>query len=87
MIQRWLEATDGSGASVSVVLFDYQKAFDVVDHTIIIDNLKSLYILSFTINWIADFLTNRQRVKFGEDCFSERGNVPAGVPRVFAFFF
>ena len=60
--------------------FDYQNAFDLVDHTI--DKLKSLDILSFTINWVADFLTNRQqRVKLGEDCFSEWGNVPAGVPQ------
>ena len=48
-----MEATDGSGASVRVVLFDYQKAFDFVDHTIILDKLKSLDILNSTINWIS----------------------------------
>ena len=42
MIHRWTEATDGSGASVSVVLFDYQKAFDFVDHFIIVSKLESL---------------------------------------------
>ena len=32
--------------------------------------------------WIIDFLTDRtQRVKLGEDCFSEWKNVPAGVPQ------
>ena len=67
-----MEATDRLGALVRVVLFDYQKAFDFVDHTpTIIDKLKSLDILSFTINWIADLLTNKQRVELGEDCFSE----------------
>ena len=82
MIHRWTEATDGSGASVRVVLFDYQKAFDFVDHSIIVTKLKSLDIRYATIKWIKDFLTNRQqRVKLGEDCFSEWGNVPAGVPQ------
>ena len=67
-----MEATDGSGASVKVVLFGYRKAFDFVNHTIILDKLKSLDILTSTINWIADFLTNRQQqVKLGEGCFSE----------------
>ena len=34
MIHKWTKATDGNGASVRVILFDYQKAFDYVDHTI-----------------------------------------------------
>ena len=34
------------------------------------------------MNWVVDFLTNRQqRVKLSEQCFSEWGQVPAGVPQ------
>ena len=34
------------------------------------------------INWIIDFLSNRiQRVKLPEDCYSEWGSVPSGVPQ------
>ena len=34
------------------------------------------------MNWVADFLTNRQQcVKLCEQCFSEWGQVPAGVPQ------
>ena len=34
------------------------------------------------IHWIKSFLTNRQqRVKLSQDCFSEWGAVPAGVPQ------
>ena len=82
MIHHWTEATDGSGASVRLVLVDYQKAFHFVDHSIIVSKLESLDISHATIKWITDFLTNRQqRVKLGEDCFSEWGNVPTGVPQ------
>ena len=35
MIHKWSEATDGARASVRIVLVDYQKAFDYVDHTIV----------------------------------------------------
>ena len=49
--------------------------------SIIVSKLKSLDISHATIKWILDFLTNRQRAKLGEDCFSEWGNVPAGVPQ------
>ena len=82
MIHRYTEATNGSGASVRVVLFDYQKAFDFVHHSIIVPKLESLDISHVTIKLITDFITNRQqRVKLGEDCFSEWGNVPVGVPQ------
>ena len=37
---------------------------------------------SSVINWVKDFLTNRQqRVKLARDCFSEWSLVPAGVPQ------
>ena len=82
MIHKWSEATDGARASVRIVLVDYQKAFDYVDHTIVLSKLKSLEIPDSTVNWIADFLSDRQqRTKLGHDCFSEWGNVPAGVPQ------
>ena len=32
MIHKWNEATDGTGATVRVVLFDFKKAFDLIDH-------------------------------------------------------
>ena len=35
MVDKWLEATDGNGATVQVFLFDYRKAFDLIDHSII----------------------------------------------------
>ena len=53
MIHKWSEATDGARASVRIVLVDYQKAFDYVDHTIVLSKLKSLEIPDSTVNWIA----------------------------------
>ena len=80
MIHNWLEATDGNGASVRVLLFDYRKAFDLIDQSILISKLNQLDIPKSVINWIVDFLSNRsQRVKLGNDCFSEWSKVPAGV--------
>ena len=82
MLHNWTKATDGTGNSVRVFLFDYRKAFDLIDHTILVNKICQLPIPSFVINWIIDFLTYRkQRVKLAKDCFSERGNVPCGVPQ------
>ena len=82
MMHKWTEATDENEASFRVVLFNYQKAFNFVDHTILLSKLKLLRLPTTTLNWIIDFLSDRkQRVKLGKDCFSEWGNVPAGVPQ------
>ena len=45
-------------------------------------NQKLLRIPATTPNWTIDFLKDRkQRDKMANDCFSEWGNVPAGVPQ------
>jgi hypothetical protein len=65
-----------------VVLFDYKKAFDLIDHQILVQKILSLNIPRSIARWVADFLTNRkQRVKLSHDCFSEWGDVPSGVPQ------
>ncbi len=61
VIHNWSEATDGARASVRIVLVDYQRAFDYVDHTIVLPKLKSLDIPNSTVNWIADFLSEKQQ--------------------------
>ena len=62
---------------------DYRKAFDLIDHSILVRKLRDQCKLPASIiNWIIDFLSDRsQRVKFTSECFSEWGPVPAGVPQ------
>ena len=57
-------------AKVRLVLLDFGKAFDLIGHHILVENLHSLELPSSVINWPRDFLTNRQqRVKLARDCF------------------
>ena len=65
-----------------MILFDYRKAFDLVDHYTLVNKLRQLNIPYSVMNWITDFLCNRsQRVKLNKDCLSEWGKVPSGVPQ------
>ena len=52
------KATDGTGSSIRTVFLDYRKAFDLVDHTILITKLYSLGVKPCVVNWITDFLHN-----------------------------
>ena len=82
MIHTWSKYTDGTGSTVRVVVFDFRKAFDLIDHNILVRKLKDLNIPHNIVSWIVDFLKcRRQRVKLSQDCKSEWKNVPAGVPQ------
>ena len=79
---KWLGDTDGTGSTIRVLLCDYSKAFDLIDHRLLVNKIKQLDIPNSVINWVISFLTCRlQRVKLGYDCFSEWGAVPSGVPQ------
>ena len=82
MLHAWAFGTDGNGATVRVMLFDYRKAFDFIDHSILVNRLSKLVIPRSVVNWIIDFLSNRsQRIKLAKGCHSEWGPVPSGVPQ------
>ena len=77
MLHHWYLGTDGNGATVRTTLFDYHKAFDLIDYDVLINNLCNLDLPRSVINWIFDFLTNRfQRIKLADSC-----SVPSGVPQ------
>ena len=82
MIHSWAESTDGNGSTKRVVLFDFRKAFDLIDHHVLARKLSSYDIPRSISRWITDFLMGRkQRIKLSRDCFSEWEAVPAGVPQ------
>ena len=48
------------------MLIDFSKAFDKVDHAILVRKLQALQVPVFVIRWIMSFLTKRtQATKFG----------------------
>lgn len=82
MVHKWSEATDGTGAAVRVLVLDYRKAFDFIDHQILANKIRQLNLPPHITNWILDFLTSRfQRVKLSREHLSDWGAVPSGVPQ------
>ena len=82
MLHHWSKATDGTGAAISVILCDYRKAFDFINHNPLIQKVLDLDIPGYFSNWVIDFLCDRkQPVRLSSNCLSEWGPVPAGVPQ------
>lgn len=70
----WTEATDGNGGAVRVLLFDYRKAFNLIDHRVLARKIVHINIPLYVKYWVINFLMNReQRVKLSRDCYSEWG--------------
>ena len=64
MLHTRTKATDGNGSTIRTILFDYCKAFDLVDHGVLVSKLRFLDLPVSIINWITDFLSDRfRRVK------------------------
>ena len=63
MTQNWLVNTDGNGATARVVLFDFRKAFDLIDYSVLVEKLTTNDIPSQVKSWIVDFLMDRNRNK------------------------
>ena len=69
------------GNSVDSVYLDFSKAFDKVDHQILLKKVESLGITGKLLTWIQTFLTNRQQQVRVENTLSSREWVKSGVPQ------
>lgn len=80
MIDSWLKAVN-VGKLVGCVLVDFRKAFDLVDHKIILQKLKFYKCNEPCLKWFESYLTNRtQRVSLSQN-LSESASVTCGVPQ------
>ena len=80
MIDLWMNAID-SGKMVGVVLVDFKKAFDLVDHQILIDKLKIYGIKGEALSWFNTYLTNRKQQVAINNCKSDFKQISYGVPQ------
>ena len=70
-----------NGDSVCAAFLDLKKAFDSLDHCLLLQRLFDLGISGVELTWFSDYLTHRlQRVKCGVK-FSDWGPVLGGIPQ------
>lgn len=80
MVEKWLKALD-KGDLVGVILVDFRKAFDLVDHNILLRKMELYKLNQNTLKWFRSYLTDRkQKVSF-KNAQSDYENVKYGVPQ------
>ena len=80
MVDSWLKAIN-EGKIVGCVLVDFRKAFDLVDHEILLRKLKCYKCNDSCVSWFESYLCHRkQRVSLNNN-LSSTSEVIHGVPQ------
>jgi hypothetical protein len=69
------------GLITGSVFIDLQKAFDTVDHCLLIEKLQCYGVNGKELDWFVDYLQNRKQVVQFGNAYSEPGIVSFGVPQ------
>ena len=79
MTHRWHEATNILNTYVRVVMLDFSKAFDLINHHILLEKLTNNGLPRHIVRWIGAFLLDRSQKVIGSNC-SRSGSPNGGVP-------
>ena len=79
-LDRVLRAVS-DGDEVDVIYLDYQKAFDKVDHRVLVSKLEKYGVSGKLLEWIRNFLQDRVQAVTVDQVFSDFKEVLSGVPQ------
>ena len=84
MTQKWFDVTDNSNIGrkgVHTTFLDFKKAFDLVDHRILLIKLAEMNVSKAFWSWVKCFLTERTQHVNLHGVISSSAPCPAGVPQ------
>ena len=77
--ENWLNAVN-DGKMVGTLLVDFKKAFDLVDHDVLMKKLKIYKFDRPCVEWVKSYLTNRhQYVQINNSLSSDKETITCGV--------
>ena len=81
LIDKWMECID-KGDIVGTLFLDFRKAFDLVDHKILLNKLSLYHFSPSSLQWFESYLDGRQQAMQSEVGLTEFSNICSGVPQV-----
>ena len=82
LTEQWKIALD-IGKTIEVLFIDFKKAFDSVDHTIVLNKVQGKGLAGELYEWLTDYLVNRQQYTDLNGVYSKTQTVEYGVPQGF----
>ena len=80
LTENLVNAMDNGKCGVGIFL-DFQKAFDTVDHCILLDKLYFYGIRGLALDWFSSYLHDRQQLVNYCGCESDLKRIKCGVPQ------
>ena len=66
---------------LQLVLLDLSKAFDTIDHVILLRKFQVYGIRGLALSWFASYLANRTQCVSIDNCMSNSALITCGVPQ------
>ena len=70
-----------SKQNLITVFLDFKKAFDTVNHSILLIKLEHIGVRGVSLNWFRSYISNRTQHVYINNCNSSRGTLLTGVPQ------
>ena len=80
MLENIRNVLDNGECAIGIFL-DFQKAFDTVDHGILLDKLYNYEIRGIALDWFSSYLSNRFQIVSYNSCESVPKKITCGVPQ------
>ena len=80
LVEEITSSIDAKKISIGVFI-DLKKAFDTVNHTLLIDKLEYYGIRGIAQEWLKSYLKDRKQFVQIDECASTLLNVTCGVPQ------
>ena len=77
----WLKYLDNGAKYVRVLSFDLSKAFDNVPHDVLFETVKKLPLNPYVINWLMNFLQDREQRVTVDGITTKFLRINRGVPQ------
>ena len=80
LLDKWLKSID-KGEIIGAVFFDLRKAFDVVDHEILLRKLRFHKFDNRSLTWMQSYLSDRNQCIVEKKIHSSMQDIKSGVPQ------
>ena len=80
LVDQWINCVD-QGDLVGTMFIDFRKAFDMVDHSLLVSKLSAYKFSTSTIRWFTTYLDTRLQAVKSEHGLSEFSQTLSGVPQ------
>ena len=80
MINKFLEAINNS-QRIGMVMVDFRKAFDLIDHILLLKKLRHHKLSAEAVNWFSSYPLNRKQKVVINKTESATENIVCGVPQ------